>query len=457
MKKIYPFLLAFSAFVLPVNAQIMYTIAGCDGCSTGDGNPAITTTIGSPWAITTDDAGNIYYSEPGTSVVRKIDHDGIISTVAGTGTAGYSGNGGPATAAQLNTPYGLATDHAGNLYIADNKNNVIRKVNAAGMISTVAGTGIGIYTGDGGPASAASLYEPFDVAVDKSGNLYISDAGNMAIRRVSPAGTINTLVGGFDATLTGGAYGYTGELWFPSNRRLSGIAVDTSGNVYIADYWDNIIRKVTPAGVMTRVGGDMTLQGFAGDGGSAMTASLDGPKRIAVDHKGNILFSDLNNNRIRSISPSGTITTIAGNGYGGLMGDGGPATNATLSYPIGVALDASDNLYIADSHNNRIRKVNWGTTSINAVTTSNNIVVTLAPDPNNGTFTIKGTSDNDAAVAIEVINVDGRVVYQHTIVPQSGKVEEQISIGNDVPNGMYLLKLSNGASATVSRFVIERL
>jgi hypothetical protein len=145
MKKIYPILFALTAFVIPVKAQIMYTIAGCSGGSTGDGNPAINTTIGIPWAITTDDAGNIYYSEPGASVVRKIDFAGIITTVAGTGTAGYGGNGGPASAAQLNTPYGLATDHAGNLYIADNKNNVIRKVNAAGVISTVAGNGVGIY------------------------------------------------------------------------------------------------------------------------------------------------------------------------------------------------------------------------------------------------------------------------------------------------------------------------
>lgn len=456
MKKIYPILFALTAFVLPVKAQIMYTIAGCNGGSTGDGNPAINTTIGSPWAITTDDAGNIYYSEPDASVVRKIDFAGIITTVAGTGTAGYSGNGGPASAAQLNTPYGLATDHAGNLYIADNKNNVIRKVNAAGVISTVAGNGVGIYTVDGGLAQTASLNNPFDVAIDKTGNLYISDAGNMAIRKVSTTGIITTLVGGFDATLTGGAYGYTGELWFPSNRRLSGIAVDTNGNVYIADYWDNIIRKVTPAGVMTRVGGDMTMLGFAGDGGSAMTASLYGPKRIAVDHKGNIIFSDLNNNRIRSISPAGIITTIAGNGNSGLIGDGGPATSAGLSYPIGVAVDASDNLYIADSHNNRIRKVNWGTTSVNDLTTNYNISVTLAPDPNNGTFTIKGTCANDAAITIEITGMDGRNVHRQMIVPHSGNIEAQVLLGNYVPNGMYLLRLTNGETTNVSRFVIER-
>ncbi len=291
---------------------------------------------------------------------------GIITTYAGTGVRGFSGDGGPATRAQFGFLLASdpefeeyshpAIDSDGNLYIADQANDRIRKILADGTILTVAGSGRTGFDGDGGPALNAALFSPIAVAVDQAGNLYIVDQDNDRVRKVSLDGTINTIVGDGNPTAEAGA-GNGGPAARASLNGPSGIALDPSGNLYVSDTFIDQVRKVTPAGIITAFAGDGTDAGFGGDGFRAVFALLDFPAGLAVDAAGNVYIADQHNNRIRKVSPDGIITTFAGNGDAAFSGDGGPAVNASLNYPADVALDAAGNLYIADQRNNRIRKV----------------------------------------------------------------------------------------------------
>ena len=284
---------------------------------------------------------------------------GIITTVAGNGAYGYNGDNIPATSAELSAASGVAMDGAGNLYFADNQNNRIRKVTPDGTITTAAGNGTQGYNGDNIAATSAELYYPQSIAVDGVGDLYIVDSGNKRIRKVTPGGTITTVAGN-------GAEGYNGdniaatsaELWCPE-----GVAVDGAGSLYIADLCNQRIRKVTLDGIITTVAGNgyhngyANVGGYSGDGGPAASAELNDPIGVAVDGSGNLYIADQGNNRIRKVTPGGTITSVAGTGTAGYNGDNIAATNAELSYPQSVAVDGSGNLYIADYDNNRIRKV----------------------------------------------------------------------------------------------------
>jgi len=270
---------------------------------------------------------------------------GDISTVAGNGTLGYSGDGGTATAASLAYPFGVAVDGAGNLYIADSNNQRIRRVDAGtGLISTVAGDGGYGYNGDGGSATAASLASPAGVAVDGAGNLFIADQGNQRIRRVDAGtGLISTVAGN-------GNYGYNGDGGSATAASLAnptGVAVDGAGNLYIADYGNQRIRKVDALGTISTVAGN-GIAGSSGDGGAATAASLAYPTGVAVDGAGNLFIVDQGNQRIRKVDALGTISTVVGNGTTGYSGDGGAATAASLRYPTGVAVDGAGNLFIVD-------------------------------------------------------------------------------------------------------------
>ena len=283
---------------------------------------------------------------------QSADAAGVISTVAGSGTLGFGGDGGPATAAQLALPSGVALDGAGNLYIADWANHRIRKVDAAGVISTVAGDGTRGYGGDGGPAVAAQLRYPEGVAVDGSGNLYIADSSNHRIRKVDAAGVITTVAGdGTEGFGGDGGPAVAAQLDFPQ-----GVALDGAGNLYIADTYNHRIRKVDAAGVISTVAGDGT-EGYGGDGVPAVAALLNRPGGVAVDGSGNLYIADSGNDRIRKVDAAGVITTVAGDGTEGFGGDGGPAVAAQLDHPTGVALDDAGNLYIADYDNHRIRRL----------------------------------------------------------------------------------------------------
>jgi sugar lactone lactonase YvrE len=330
---------------------------GTDGYS-GDGSTATSAELNQPWDVALDPSGNLYIADASNNRIRKITAaTGIITTVAGNGTSGYSG-GSTATSVQLCFPEGVALDALGNLYIADSGNNRIRKVTAStGIITTVAGNGTAGYTGDGDAATSAELNEPIDVALDSSGNLYIVDQYNNCIRKVtSSTGIITTVAGNGTAGYSGdGGAATSAELYFRWHGR---VALDASGNIYIVDNFNNRIRKVTAAtGIITTVAGNGTL-GYSGDGGAATSAEIAYPVAVALDALGNLYIADEGNNRIRLVTAStGIISTMVGNGTEGYSGDGGAATSAEFDWPEGIALDSSGNLYIADTNNNRIRKV----------------------------------------------------------------------------------------------------
>jgi sugar lactone lactonase YvrE len=296
------------------------------------------------------------------------DYTYIISTVAGSGRYGYSGDGGPAEQACLNVPYDAAIDRAGNLYIADTGNNRIRRIDVKGDITTIAGNGQGCYRGDGGPALLASLWGPSRLAVDDIGNIYIADSGNRRIRKVDTRGIITTLIGNGEVGCMGGNC--------PADQAILGgptdVAVDKAGNVYIADGICHRVRKVDTRGVITVLAGNGN-GGFSGDGSPAVQAGLCFPAGVAIDEDGSVYIADKGNNRIRKVDVGGIITTVAGNGKGGSGGDGGLAIKAGLWFPYDVATDAAGNIYIADLSNHRIRVVD-----------SYGMITTLAGDGKRG-------------------------------------------------------------------------
>jgi len=346
----------FIALSMPAGAQIITTVGGTGVVGyTGDGGPANAAEM-SPAAVALDAAGNLYFSDQAHSCVRKINTAGIISTVAGNGSIGYSGDGGPATAAEFNGLIGIAVDAAGNLYIADGFNNRVRKVNTAGVITTVAGNGMAGYYGDTGPAVSAGINFPSDVAVDATGNLYICDYGNFCIRMVNTSGIITTVAGN-------GMMGYSGDGGPATDAELApnNINVDGTGNLYIGDGGNSCSRKVNVAGIITTIAGGSTA-GFSGDGGPATAAELNGPGTIIKDAAGNLYIPDATNNRIRKINTAGIITTYAGNGIAGFSGDGGPATAASIGSSGAAVINAAGDIYFPSS--NRIRKISIGTPNI---------------------------------------------------------------------------------------------
>ena len=330
-----------------VSNAVITTVAGNGAPGYGgDNGPATSAQLASPYGLAIDRAGTLYTSDSSNNVIRKISN-GVISTVAGNATPGFSGDNGPAISAQLASPAGVAMDTAGNLYIADSLNNLVREV-SNGVITTVAGNGAPGFSGDGGPAINAQLNGPTGVAVDAAGNLYIADSANNRIRLVS-GGVIVTIAG----TGTPGLSGDNGPAIGAQLYAPSGIAVDNAGNLYIADTYNGTIREVAN-GVISTVAGNGTL-GFAGDNGSAVHAQLNNPYGIVVDSAGNLYIADTGNQRIRKVTSSGVILTVAGDGTPGFSGDSGAAIAAQLNNPYGLAVDSSGKLYVSDFDNNRVR------------------------------------------------------------------------------------------------------
>jgi sugar lactone lactonase YvrE len=336
---------------------IINTVAGNGTAGySGDGGAATSAELHGPNAVAVDTAGNIYIADYYNNRIRKVTAStGDISTAAGNGTAGYSGDGGAATSAELNGPGDVAVDSAGNIYISDLGNNRVRKVTVStGVISTVAGNGTKGYSGDGGAATSAEIGSDA-VTVDTAGNIYLADTSNNRIRKVTVSTGIITTVAG------NGTAGFSGDGGAATSAELNvpdGVVVDSAGNIYIADHNNERIRKVTVStGKISTVAGNGTA-GYAGDGGAATSAELNGPGGLALDSAGNIYFGDFGNNRIRKVTVStGKISTVAGNGTAGYSGDGGAPDNAEINGPSGIALDSSGNIYIADFENNRIRFV----------------------------------------------------------------------------------------------------
>jgi len=326
----------------------------------GDGGPASSAQLNSPQGLAVDGAGNLYIADFGNRRVRKISPNGTITTVAGNGNPGFSGDGGPATSARLADPSGVAVDPAGNLYIADSSNHRVRKVSSDGLITTVAGNGTQGFSGDGGPATSAELNWPLGVATDATGNLYIADYASNRVRKVSPNGTITSV--GYVTPFPGGGGGF----WSPALSEPWSVAVDSAGNLYIADFGHSRVLKVSSGGSIISAVGSGTI-GFSGDGGPAAGAQLKNPAGVALDAAGNLYIADQGNYRVREVSADGIITSIAGNGTKSFSGDGGLAARARLLYPVGMAVDRTGNVYIADTANNRVRRIS-----------SNGIIVTVA-------------------------------------------------------------------------------
>ena len=326
--------------------------AGSEGVG-GDGGAATAAQLNFPTGVAADAAGNLFIADTFNNRIRKVSANGTITTVAGTGARGLGGDGAPATAAQLNYPQAVAVDAAGNLFIADTGNMLIRKVSASGIVTTLAGiaaaTGAQGFSGDGGPATAAQLSNPKGLAVDALGNLFIADTGNQRIRKVS-AGIIATVAGGgtFGPGDDGGP-ATAAQLYNPV-----GVAVDAAGNLFIAGTSDPRIRKVSAGGVITTVAGTGT-PGFGGDGGPATAAWLYEPWGVAVDAAGDLFIADAGNQRIRKVSADGIVSTIAGTGIQGFSGDGGPAAAAPLDALFAIGIDANGNLFA--STGNRVREL----------------------------------------------------------------------------------------------------
>jgi sugar lactone lactonase YvrE len=343
---------------------IIFTYAG-DGRAGygGDGGPATAASFRAPTAVALDRHGHSYIADSANHRVRRVDPRGVVTTVAGTGTPGFSGDGGPAADAQLNTPIAVAVDQAGNLFIADSLNYRIRRVTPGGTISTFAGTGNPGFSGDFGQATNAQMREVLALAVDNQGNLLLADRVNNRIRRVSAtSGTIQTVAGN-------GQLGFSGDNGSATSASLAlpeGVVVDSAGNIYIADVGNFRVRRVSTGNIITTVAGNGAL-GFSGDGGPATSAMISSPRAIAIDSTGALLIADSDNQRIRKVGLDGVIRTVIGTGTEGASGDDGPPAAATLRAPRGMAVDPDGHLFLADLGNNKVRVATQAVCTFNLV------------------------------------------------------------------------------------------
>jgi sugar lactone lactonase YvrE len=337
--------------------------AGSTAASTTPSAPAQVQTPfarGGPDQIVFDPTGNLYGVDCADAVVFRIDTSGGFTIVGGTGQQGFSGDGGPAVKAQFACPSGIAVAASGDLYVGDHGNNRIRRIDRSGKVSEFAGSGPipppgfnqGAFGGDGGPADHALFHQPVSLAFDASGNLYVSDRDNGAVRKITPKRIVNTVAGT-------GERGFSGDGGLATQAKLDqpyGIAFDAAGNMYIADSANNRVRRVDRNGVITTVAGTGT-HGYAGDGGPATSALLSDPDTLTFDSQGSLYVAEPDEGVVRMIDSRGIITTVAGGGRTGDLGDGGPATMATLDNPYAVAFDRDGNLYIGDHNHGRVRKV----------------------------------------------------------------------------------------------------
>jgi streptogramin lyase len=313
-----------------------------------------------PFGIALDVTGNLYIADQGNSVIRKMDPAARVTTLAGMGGISGSANGAD-TAASFYKPFGIAVGVSGNVYVADAGNNQIRMITPAGMVSKFAGTGI---AGAANGTDTATFNSPLGVAVDGGGNLYVADYGNNLIRKISAAGVVTTLAG---SGVAGAVNGVDTAATF---NLPESVAVDAAGNVYVADNGNNLIRKITPAGVVSTLAGSGTAGSANGTG---IAASFNSPFGVAVDAAGNVYVADSGNNQIRKITPGGVVTTFAGSGARGASN--GTGTASSFNTPSGVAVDANGNVYVADENNNQIRKI-----------TAAGIVTTIASKPSKSNF-----------------------------------------------------------------------
>jgi streptogramin lyase len=424
---------------------IISTIAG-NGITQyiGDGTPATAYSLGLPSSIFVDKSGNVFVADNMNQRIRKLTPAGTLSTLAGNGTTGYSGDGGPASAAILNMPNGICGDTSGNLYITEYYNKVVRKINAAtGIITTVCGNGGGGFSGDGGPATSAHLETPHAAIVDAAGNIYIPDYGNHRVRKVTAAtGIISTIAGT-------GVNGYTGDGGLATNAQLSYpscLCFDTAGNLFFTETGNNVIRRIDAiTGIITTVAGT-GANGYSGDGGACTAATFNQPNGVFVDKKGNVYVSDYGNNVIRGIAPNGIIKTIAGTGTYAYTGDGGLSTSATFYDPNAVFVDNAGFVYISDGGNSVIRKI---TPPMSGIQEEAVPFFSIYPNPTSGNFIMKTPVAVDGEVVI--FDVGGRKVYGNTINGSS----HEINLAEQ-PAGIYFIQMVTAHKMFVNKLILSK-
>jgi hypothetical protein len=445
--------LAFNSNAQNISTVAGNSIGCCSGVDSGsysgDGGAATAAGLYWPTSVDFDGAGNMFIADFRNNRIRKVSSAGIITTVAGNGTNSgypyytgtYSGDGGVAIAAGLNQPTDAAVDGAGNVYICDAGNYRVRKVSSTGITITVAGNGTMGFSGDGGAATSASITANA-ICLDAAGNLYIS--GQFYVRKVNSAGVISTIAGN-------GGPGYSGDGGPATAASItpSGLDIDGAGNIYIADFGNRVIRKINALGIISTVAGDGTT-GYSGDGGAATLAKIFQASDVKVDASGNLYINDGGNQVIRKVSSSGIISTVAGTaGMSGYTGDGGMATNAKLNYPHGVAFKGG-NLFIADQNNNVIRKVQLSVSSRILGILSSTTNLSIAPNPNKGWFTITLKSDDNDNGSIIVRNCIGQKIVELSI-----RTNEQSTVNLDVPPGIYFITATTTNSRYFEKVIVE--
>ncbi len=392
-----------------VGAQTIDTYAGNGSSGTmGDGGPAIQ--AGFPAILAFQCHGNDLYISQGMfsyPAIRKIDSAGIIRAIAGNLNVGFSGDGGPAIQAELRYPLESAIDKNGNFYFSDSQNQRIRKINTSGIITTIAGRGTAGYSGDNGPAINAELNYPTGLVIDSHGNLFIGDVENRIMRKIDTLGTITTVAG------TPGSMGFSGDGGPAINALLAGpgrMAIDRNDNIYFTDGSNYRIRKISTAGIITTIAGT-GINNHSGDGGLATAADLFAPGGMDIDTLGNVYIAEYSGSRIRKVDQAGIITTIAGIGGAGSSGDGGPAISAEISGPTDVAVGKNGNLYVLEYNMNKIRVINGIYNMVGIRELELKPEVSLFPNPNNGTFHVNLSNSSQSSELI-ILNLLGQKIHE---------------------------------------------
>lgn len=439
-------ILSFIISSLCCRSQTITTFAG--GASIDiDGVPATASRIDDPVGGTFDKFGNYYFASClSGNKVRKVSTSGVITSVAGTGIGAYSGDGGLATAAALKGPFSVQFDTSGNMYICDGLNYRIRKVSAStGIISTIAGTGVAGYNGDNIPATSAKINGAF-ICLDKAGNIYLAEYNNRRVRKISTAGVITTIAGT-------GAIGSSGDGGPATNAMLSpnNITIDNVGNLYIPDPYASVVRKINTSGIISTVAGNGTVAYSGIDGIPATNASFQ-PAHITCDYLNNLYVADKYNGRVFKITNTGMFYHVAGNGITGFSGDGGPATAASFNYPSGVSTDMCGNLYITEPTNGRIRKVTFNPNPLPCVYLNVNEqaqnYISIYPNPANDELTIEGVLPG---AAYTLCNLVGTAVQQGVL----GQISNKVSLHSLSP-GIYMMQLTTADGIRTTQKVIKK-
>ena len=443
MKKHVLFLSIFTLLLLQVaaQAQIITTVAGTGSSGFyGEGIPATDANIMGVRGMAIDKMGNLYIVDRGNNRIRKISTDGIITTIAGNGMPSFSGDGGIATNATT-SPTGITVDDDGNIYISGD--NRVRKITTSGIISTIAGTGEYGYNGDNIPATAAKIWGPDGLVIDKNGNLYIADAGNSRIRKVSSSGIITTVAGT-------GVEGYNGDNILALAAQLgkpSALAIDNFNRLYIGDQGNFRIRRINKDGIISTIAGIGT-SGYIGDGGLAIDAKITGIGDIVFDKYDNIYFSDPFQHCVRKIDQLGVISTIAGTGESGFSGDGGLAVLARVHLPHGLAINQAGGMYIAAFGSKRVRFVS-SLVSVQEINL-NNKCISVYPNPSNGSFNIQVSTNVNERVTITITDILGRTISR-------GEVESNkpTTIELDAPTGVYVVRANTDMWTVSAKVLIQ--